>query len=179
MEAEAVGTTRAADIVSYAREILRALGVPATAPTLIGTDNLANQRVASGEGSPTKSKHFLRRYFVLKQRIASSEVIVRHVPDEHMPADFLTKWLRVDKLERSLKYVTGSTTARSSEAVARQAAASVTVVEPTSTVSSHMAHAARAHVAGGAGNERTVPMPGLRQCAISALCGIDRGECWT
>ena len=61
---------------------------------------------------------------MLKQRIASHEVIVRHVPDEHMPADFLTKWLKADKLEKSIKYATGSTRTRLSEA----ASAAVSVI---------------------------------------------------
>ena len=69
MESEAIASAKAAETVSYAREILRALGVAPDGPTLIGTDNLANQRVATTVGSPTRSKHFLRRYAVLKQRI--------------------------------------------------------------------------------------------------------------
>ena len=57
---------------------------------------------------PTRSRHFLRRYAVLKQRIAQGEVTMRHVPDEHMAADFLTKWAGGDKLRRSLRYVTNT-----------------------------------------------------------------------
>jgi hypothetical protein len=47
MEAEAVASGRAAEQVSYAREVLCALGSPVDRPTLAITDNLANMRVGS------------------------------------------------------------------------------------------------------------------------------------
>ena len=98
MESEAIGSSKAGEAVSFAREILRALGVPPQGSTLITTDNLSNQRVATGAGAPSRSLHFLRRYGVLKQRIRSGEVNVQHIPDEQMPADFLTK---VDRAEEA------------------------------------------------------------------------------
>ena len=60
MEAEGVATSKIAEQISYVREILRAFGVPQQGPTFIGTDNTANQRVASGAAVPSRSKHFLR-----------------------------------------------------------------------------------------------------------------------
>ena len=44
MESEAIASAKAGESVSYAREILRAFGVPPDGPTLIVTDNLANFR---------------------------------------------------------------------------------------------------------------------------------------
>ena len=108
METEAVGSSKAAEAVAHAREILRGLGIPVEGPTLISTDNLANQRVGSGIGCPTRSRHFLRRYWALKQRIADGECTLRYVPDENMPADFLTKWISRAKLELSLRYACNS-----------------------------------------------------------------------
>ena len=116
MEAEAIGSSKAAEIVAYAREILRGLGVPPNGPTLIGTDNLANQKVGSGDGSPTRSRHFLRRYYALQQRIAQEEVTLQYVSDENMPADFLTKWIPRSKLERSVRYATRSIARQASRA---------------------------------------------------------------
>ena len=52
--------------------------------------------------------HFLRRYGVLKQRIADGDVSVIHVPDEHMPADFLTKFIPASKVDASVNYLTNS-----------------------------------------------------------------------
>jgi hypothetical protein len=105
MEAEAVASGRAAEQVSYAREVLRALGIPVDGPTLVGTDNLANMRVGSLAGCPSRSRHYFRRYHVLLQRVAAGEVVLRHVPSAHMAADFLTKWLPKTKVDASLRYV--------------------------------------------------------------------------
>lgn len=108
MEAEAVASGRAAEHVAYAREVLRALGTPIDGPTLVGTDNLANMRVGSLAGCPSRSRHFLRRYHVLLQRVAAGEVILRHVPSAQMAADFLTKWLPKPKVDASIRYICNS-----------------------------------------------------------------------
>jgi hypothetical protein len=76
---------------------------------LLTTDNLANQKVGAGVGCPTRSKHFLRRYYSLKQRITSNEITLRHVDDANMPADFLTKWIPRAKFEASILYAANST----------------------------------------------------------------------
>ena len=108
METEAIASAKAGEAISHAREILRAFGTPPCGPTMISTDNLANHKVGSGVGGPTRSKHFLRRYHSLKQRIRSGEVALVHVPDPQMPADFLTKWIPRAKLEHSLRYACNS-----------------------------------------------------------------------
>jgi len=61
VEVEAVATGKANEVVTYAREMGRAIGAPCHGPTLIGTDNLANLSIGSGKGTPLRSKHFLRR----------------------------------------------------------------------------------------------------------------------
>ena len=106
MEAEGIATSKIAEQISYVREILRAFGVPQEGPTFIGTDNTANQRVASGAAVPARSKHFLRRYHVLLERVRSREITIGHVPDRSMPADFLTKWIGASKLNVSVEHVT-------------------------------------------------------------------------
>ena len=108
METEAIASSKAGEAISYAREIFRAFGVLDDTPTLLTTDNLSNQKVGSGVGSPTRSKHFLRRYFALQQRIAGGELALKYTPDPSMPADFLTKWIPRPKLLRSLAYATNS-----------------------------------------------------------------------
>jgi hypothetical protein len=104
METEAIASGRGGEAISHAREILRGLGVARDGPTLLTTDNLANQRVGAGLGGPTRSRHFLRRYFALKQRLQRGEVTLRYTPDASMPADFLTKWIPREKLERSIAF---------------------------------------------------------------------------
>ena len=85
---------------------MRAFGTPPSRPTLIGTDNLANFKIATGVGCPSRSRHFLRRYFVLKRRIAQGDVTMLHVPDAQMPADVLTKWIPSGKTRQSVQYMT-------------------------------------------------------------------------
>ena len=108
MEAEAIATGKAAEVVTFAREVGRAIGAPYDGPTLIGTDNLANFSIGSGKGTPPRSKHFLRRYHILVQRVAAGDVVMRHVGDTQMATDFLTKWVPTSKLKLSLRYVTNS-----------------------------------------------------------------------
>ena len=52
---------------------------------------LPAHEAATGVGCPSRSRHFLWRYAVLKRRIAEGEVTLLHVPDAEMPADVLTK----------------------------------------------------------------------------------------
>ena len=115
MESEAIASCKAGESIAYAREILRAFGVLSDEPTLLTTDNLANQQVATGLGSPTRSRHFLRRYFALRQRIASGDITMKHVDDPNMPADFLTKWLPAPKTTKSINYATNERAAKLGE----------------------------------------------------------------
>jgi hypothetical protein len=63
--------------------------------------------VATKRGTPNRSRHLLRRYYTLMQRIQSGRINVVHVPDTENPSDFLTKWVPSKKLRASLSYVTG------------------------------------------------------------------------
>ena len=60
-EAEAVASGKAGELVSYAREYLRAAG-RLEGPTFVGSDNKANALVASAVGNPSRIKHAMRRY---------------------------------------------------------------------------------------------------------------------
>ena len=42
------------------------------------------------------------------QRVRDQQVVLKHVPDVHMPADFLTKWIPIAKLDQSIIYATGA-----------------------------------------------------------------------
>ena len=108
MEAEAIGSAKCGECVTYAREILRALRIAAEKPTVIMTDNKANLLVAKDFASASRSRHFLRRYWALQQRIARGEVNLVKADDAWMPADFLTKWVSSAKLARSVAYATNS-----------------------------------------------------------------------
>ena len=64
--------------------------------------------VASDAASASRSRHFLRRYHVLQQRLQQGEAQLLKVPDAAMPADFLTKWIGKDKLKQSVAYATNA-----------------------------------------------------------------------
>ena len=108
MESEAVASAKAAESVTYIREVLRALGDLPDGPTPILTDNQANLMVAKDAASASRARHFLRRYTVLQQRVAAHEVSMYKIDDPNQPADFLTKWLSGEKLAKSIDYATNA-----------------------------------------------------------------------
>jgi len=105
---EEVASSKAAEIDEYALEVIRGLGFGDASPMLVGTDNKANMLVSTRRGTPNRSRHLLRRYYTLMQRIQSRRLNVVHVPDSENPSDFLTKWVVARKLRQSLAYVTGA-----------------------------------------------------------------------
>ena len=64
MESEAVAIGKSGEIVSYAREIQRAMGVHPDEPTFVGSDYKANALIASARALPKSSRHCLRRYTI-------------------------------------------------------------------------------------------------------------------
>ena len=106
MESEAVATGKAGEAVSYAREILRSLGVPPGGPTFVGTDNMANKLIASGASLPSRARHCLRRYKVFIDRVRRGEATIGHVRDSENPSDFLTKWVSPEKVRMSVEFAT-------------------------------------------------------------------------
>ena len=105
---EARRSSKAGEVVSYAREIARALGDFAPGGGGGGGGNKANLIVANNSAAASRSRHFLRRYVTLQQRIQAGEALLVKIPDAHMPSDFLTKWIPGKKLEKSLAYATNS-----------------------------------------------------------------------
>ena len=105
--AEAFALDMTARIASLARLLAKSLGAPCSGATLVVTDSLSNERVANNSLSASRCKHLLLRYEMLKARISAGEIAVMHVPDTENPSDFLTKWVPIAKLKRSLAYVGG------------------------------------------------------------------------
>ena len=108
MDNERHATLQVSDDIEFVTEFERATGTLHEEPILVTTDNAANQRVAEGEASAVRSKHALRRYLRIWQRVASGLIYVRHVADEQNPADFLTKWLALPKFKQSVAFVTNA-----------------------------------------------------------------------
>ena len=102
---EGIATSRAIDGVEMGREVMRGLGEPVEGPTFVGTDNKANQAVASGEGAATRMRHCLRRYLSTLQRVERGVAVIGHVAGDDMPADYLTKLVDKNKLNRSEEWL--------------------------------------------------------------------------
>ena len=108
MHAEAIGLNKTSNKVMAARAALTAFGVPPDGPTFIGHDNKAGVLVVNSAGSSARSRHFLRMYTIMQQRIACDSIAVGHIADAENPADFLTKWVDKAKFRRTNAYITGS-----------------------------------------------------------------------
>ena len=107
-ESEAIATAKAGELVAYAREVLRAMGLPPQGPTFVGSDNKANALIASGRALPTRLRHCLRRYLSFLQRVDAGECEIGHVRDAENPSDFMTKFVPTAKFEASNEYATNA-----------------------------------------------------------------------
>ena len=108
METEQVASSKATEIIEFAVEVMRAIGVPTTAPVSLYTDNKANMLVAMDSGSASRARHLLRRYVAMQQRISSGVIKLLKVADPKNPADWLTKWTTKAKVAESERYAMGS-----------------------------------------------------------------------
>ena len=107
-EAEALASFKLVDVTLSARQIQVALGVAPVGATFIGTDNKAHMLVANSAGSSVRSRHFLKKYTIMQEKMRCDEIECGHVKDPENPADFLTKWVNADKFKRSVAYTTNS-----------------------------------------------------------------------
>ena len=107
-ESEAIATAKAGELVAYAREVLRAMGLPPQGPTFVGSDNKANALIASGRALPSRLRHCLRRYLSFLQRVDAGECEIGHVRDAENPSDFMTKFVPTAKFETSNEYATNA-----------------------------------------------------------------------
>jgi hypothetical protein len=59
-------------------------------------------------GQASASRHFLRRYGVLKRRVLVGECKLVKVADTENPANCLTKWVLMAKLRKPIEYMENS-----------------------------------------------------------------------
>ena len=107
-EAEALASFKLLDVLLTARNVLTQFGTPPQGPTFVATDNKAHMLVSNNAGSSVRSRHFLKKYKILQERMERKEVTVGHVSDKENPADFLTKWVSADKFKASVAYATNA-----------------------------------------------------------------------
>ena len=75
----------------HLREFLLAQGY-ACPPVLLRQDNMSTiQMLKNGRGSSLGTRHISIRYFWIRDRIETGDLIVEHLPTEDMVADVLTK----------------------------------------------------------------------------------------
>ena len=110
-EGESIASNKGSEYTIVGIDTARALGDPVEGPAYVWTDNMSNALVGSTFGSATRSRYFLRNYYVLHQRVEEGTLAVGHVADTECPADCLTKWVPKDKLNRSIMYMTNLTAA--------------------------------------------------------------------
>ena len=93
-EAELIGVSDGLSMVLWARNFLLAQGVP-VGPALVWQDNKSTISLADkGRSTSSRTKHIHIRYFFIKDKIKSGEVVLRYKPTEKMVADILTKPLQ-------------------------------------------------------------------------------------
>ena len=108
MHGEAKATIRLGEILEHACNVAENLGVAVKGNVMLGTDNVANRRISSGEGNAGRSKHIVRNYCAFRRRVAAGICTPFYVPDEDNMSDFLTKWIGKKKVRRSLDYLTNA-----------------------------------------------------------------------
>ena len=106
--AEAVGSSKGAEKLVIFREMERGVGAVSELPAVITTDSSSNWQVATRHASATRSRHALRRWRVLSQRILEGECKLVHIDGASMPADFMTKKVEQKKVDSSVAYASNA-----------------------------------------------------------------------
>ena len=93
-EAEIVAVSDGLSEVIWARNFLVDQGVP-LGPAVVYQDNMSTMDLMEkGRSTSSRTKHISIRYFFVKDRVESGEVVIRYAPTEQMVADMLTKPLQ-------------------------------------------------------------------------------------
>ena len=106
-ETEGVGQLKLSDSVLYARDCTAAYGYPQPGPTMIASDSEPSLRIANGQATAARTKHALRRYAIIQQRVFGRHVRLGYLEDAYNWVDFMTKWMDLKKVEMSVAYLSG------------------------------------------------------------------------
>ena len=98
------GSTRCSELAELASNTLRIMGHPQK-EIVLGTDNSANLSIALGTATPSRSKPDLIHWAPLRDRIRRKVIAMVKVATAAMPVDFMTKWLKYDKMLQQLNYL--------------------------------------------------------------------------
>ena len=106
--AEMRGSKEAADLGEVARNALTTMGRPMDGPTVLGTDNSAHLDITMGTANPQRVKPSLVHWASLKDRVRRQIVLLAKVLTDSMPVDFMTKWMKAEKVKAQIAYLTNS-----------------------------------------------------------------------
>ena len=106
-EAELVALSDMLSMVIWTREFLQEQGY-AMATGIIYQDNKSTIAMANrGTSNSPRTRHISIRYFFVKDRIDSGEVVIEHMGTEHMLADGMTKPLQGEQFRAWRRGVMG------------------------------------------------------------------------
>ena len=104
---EGLAILKCTDKLIRAREVLAACGAPQDAATLLMSDSDPALRTAAGQSTASRTRHDLRRTAIVTGRVRDGECTLAHIPDEGNMVDWMTKWVKMEKLRNSLEFLTG------------------------------------------------------------------------
>ena len=99
-EAEFVAANEACKHVVWLRELLRELGFPPSAPSVIHEDNEACIKMVTNHVVSGRNRHFCTKMAWLRNLVSTGVVIFAYVPSKRNVADILTKVLPRDHFLR-------------------------------------------------------------------------------
>ena len=72
---------------------------------MLGTDNSANLSIAMGSATPARVKPDLLVWASLRDRIKRKICALAKVATAVMPVDFMSKWLKKERMEEQIAYL--------------------------------------------------------------------------
>ena len=98
------GSTKCSELAELASNTLRIMGHVQN-ESVLGTDNSANLSLALGTATPSRSKPDLINWAPLRDRIKRKVISMVKIDTAKMPVDFMTKWIKYDKMIEQLNYL--------------------------------------------------------------------------
>jgi histone deacetylase 1/2 len=98
-EAELIGVSDALSYVLWARNFLEGQGYTMAPAKLYQDNTSAIQLEVNGKSSSERTRHVAIRFFFVKDRVESGEIVVEYLPTDDMIADVLTKPLQGAKFK--------------------------------------------------------------------------------
>ena len=99
-EAELISLTDGCSQIIWSRDFLIGQGY-SMGPALVYQDNMSTMSmVKAGKPTSDRTRHIHVRYFFVKDRVSSGELLIEHMPTDELIADLLTKPLFGNKFRK-------------------------------------------------------------------------------